>query len=217
MLLFYTCIYTYYCTFVWACILDGPTSVDLNPPGPLYPVEDETISSQCHADCNPVCTYTWRDPGGSVVETTDGHLSVEEIKRNQAGDYKCEARSKGRTLTETLTVVVHYPPDISVSVSPDSVEEGQTVTVVCTADSNPSRNDFRWSNVTANSDELGGDIDSRDTESTLTILNARCQKQSQIQCGANNGVEKSPRTKVAELDVKCKDFQDTTVKSNLTI
>ncbi len=169
-------------------------------------MEDKTISFQCYADCNPVCNYTWRDPGGSVVQTTDGQLSVEEIKRDQAGDYTCEARSEDRTLTVTVTVVVCYHPDVSVSVSPNSVEEGQTVTVVCTADSNPSRNYFTWSNVTENSDGLDGDIDTSDTESTLTIQNARYQKQSQILCSADNKIQGSPRTKVAELDVKCKFF-----------
>ncbi len=195
----------YSCTVAWACILDGPTSVDLNPPGPLYPVEDDAVISQCSADCNPFCTYTWRDPDGSDVQTTDGQLSVEEIKRDQAGDYTCEARSEERTLTDTFTVVVHYPPDVSIDVSPDSVVEGQTVTVVCTVDSNPSRNDFTWRNETNNSDEPDGEIDSSDTESILTIQSAPCQKQSQIQCSADNSVPGSPGTEVAELDVKCKD------------
>ncbi len=191
--------------------------MDLNPPGPLYPLEDNPVTSQCHAECNPSCTYTWRDTGLSEVDSTDRQLAIEEIDRSQAGDYTCEARSAERTLTETLTVVVRYPPDVSVSVSPDSVIEGDTVTVVCAADSSPIENVFTWSNATGNSDELEGDIYSSDTESTLTIQNARCQKQSQIQCSADNGVQGSPRTNEAELDVRCKHFQAVVVKSHVII
>ena len=205
-------------TFLLTCFSDGPTSINLNPPSPRYPLEGDTITFRCFAECNPVCTYTWRDPVGNVIDTANGQLSLEQIYRSQAADYTCEARGEDRTLTETLTVVVHYPPDVSISVSPDSVIEGDTVTVVCTADSNPSRNYFTWRNMTENSEGLDGSIHSSDTQSTLTIQNALCQQWSRIQCSPENGVKGSPRTKVAELDIKCKGFfQPLTVNSNETV
>ena len=58
--------------------------------------------------------------------------------------------------------------------------------------------------MTGHSGGLEGDIASSDTESTLTIQDVWCQKQSQMQCSADNEIQGSPQAKVAELDVKCK-------------
>ncbi len=167
-------------------------------------LEGEAITPvQCTADCNPQCTYTWTGPDATVT-TENGLLEIQEIHRIQNGEHRCEAGNSVSSQTQSLTVTVRYPPDVSISVRPNSIVEGGTLTLICTADSNPSRNDFTWKNVTENSEVMGGNQYSSDTNSTLTIQNARCQKQSQIQCKADNGVEGSPRTKVSELDVKCK-------------
>ncbi len=154
----------------------------------------------CTADCNPQCTYTWAWPGGSV-STDVGLLQIQEIHRTQDGEYRCEAVNSVSSETESLAITVHYPPDVSLS--PQSATEGDTVTMTCTADSNPNAT-FSWSNVTEPFDGLDGYTESSETGSTLTIQIARCQKQSQIQCSADNGVQGSPQAKVAQLDVKCK-------------
>ncbi len=164
-------------------------------------LEGEPITPvQCTADCNPQCVYTWIGPDGTI--TGNSELLIPAIPRSQAGQHRCEASNSVSSQTQSLTITVHYPPDVSVSVSPDSVLEGQTVTVVCTADSNPNPT-FTWSNETNHSERPDGEIDSIDTESTLTIQNVGCQKQSQIQCSADNNVHGSPGINVAELDVKC--------------
>ncbi len=192
---------------VITCIVslpDAPDGVLLQPPDDQTVLEGEPITPvQCTAECNPQCTYIWTGPDGSVTkeESEDGLLEIEEIHRIQDGEHSCEAGNSVSSQTESLTITVHYPPDVNLS--PQSATEGDTVTMTCTADSNP-HSTFSWSNVTENSDGLDGDIESSEAESTLTIQNAQCQKQSQIQCSADNEVQGSPRAKVAELDVKCK-------------
>ena len=182
-------------------LLDGPDNVQLDPPDSQTVLEGEPITPvQCTADCNPQCTYSWTGPDGPVT-TEDGLLEIQEIHRTQDGEFRCEAGNSVTSQTESLTITVHYPPDVSLS--PQFATEGANVTMTCTADSNP-HSTFTWSNVTEDSGRLDGDIDSSDTESTLTIQDVRCQKQSQIQCSADNEVRGSPQAKVAELDVKCK-------------
>ncbi len=137
-------------------------------------LEGEAITPvQCTAECNPQCTYSWTGPGGTVT-TEDGLLEIQEIHRTQDGEHRCEAGNSVSSQTESLTITVHYPPDVNLS--PQSATEGDTVTMTCTADSNPSPT-FTWSNVTENSDGLDGDIASSDTESTLTIQNARVRSR----------------------------------------
>ncbi len=182
---------------------DGPDRVRLDPPDAQTVLEGDPITPvQCTADCNPQCTYTWTGPGHTAASN---QLVVQAIHRSQAGQHNCEASNSVGSQIGSLTITVHYPPDMTVSVRPASMVEEERVTVVCTADSNPNPT-LSWSNVTRNSERLDGDISSSEAEITLTIQNARCQKQSQIQCSADNGVEGSPGTKVAELDVKCKYF-----------
>ncbi len=182
------------------CIIpDGPSSVTLAPPGPLTKVENASVSVACSADCNPDCTYTWTPRG----DTDNGQLYIDRIHRSQAGDYTCEAGNDISYESESLSIEVHYPPDVYVSPESVTVVEGQTATIVCTADGNPNSNTFEWRNVTDDSDP-DGEIDPSDTQSTLTIENARCQKRSQIRCSASNTVGGSLVPATADLDVQCK-------------
>ncbi len=180
-------------------IPDGPSNGTLTPTGPLAKVENESVSVHCSADCNPDCTYTWTPRG----DTDNGELYIDRIHRSQAGNYTCEAENEVGSLTETLTIEVLYPPDVHVNPESVTVVEGQTATVVCTADANPNSNTFQWRNATGDSDP-DGEIDSSDIQSTLTVEDARCQKRSQIQCSASNTVGGSPMPATALLDVHCK-------------
>ncbi len=191
------------CMTYWHIISlsDGPDRIHLDPRDSQTVLEGEAITPvQCTTDCNPQCIYSWTGPD-SIVTTEDGLLEIQEIHRTHAEEYRCEAGNSVSSQTGSLTVTVQYPPDVNLS--PQSATEAYTVTMTCTADSNP-HSTFSWSNVTENSDGLDGNEASNDTASTLTIQNAPCQKQSQINCSADNEVQGSPRAKVAELDVKCK-------------
>ncbi len=193
----------------WKCIIpDGPSTVILNPPGPLTKAENDSVSVDCSADCNPDCTYTWTPRG----DTGNGQLYIDRIHRSQAGDYTCQAENVVDSQIETLTIEVLYPPDVHVTPQSVTVVEGQTATIVCTADGNPNSNTFQWRNVTGGGDP-DGEIDHSDTQSTLTIEDARCQKKNQMQCSCSNNVGPSPVPATAELDVQCKWQMTTKYKS----
>ena len=52
--------------------------------------ETENLNQiQCTADCIPVCTMTWNGPDGPAGNTSV--LSLQNINRNQAGNYQCTA------------------------------------------------------------------------------------------------------------------------------
>jgi hypothetical protein len=42
---------------------------------------------QCTADCMPACTITWRGP--NFPAGTTSVLNLQNINRNQAGNYQC--------------------------------------------------------------------------------------------------------------------------------
>jgi hypothetical protein len=68
---------------------DGPTMVSITPSTKPYTLkETENLNQiQCTADCIPVCTMTWSGP--SLPAGTRYVLSLQNINRNQAGDYQC--------------------------------------------------------------------------------------------------------------------------------
>ena len=61
---------------------------------------------QCTADCIPVCTMTWSGP--NLPAGTTSVLNLQNIKRNQAGNYQCTASNDVSSMTSVVVnVVVH--------------------------------------------------------------------------------------------------------------
>ncbi len=184
-------------------IPDGPDDVILDPSGPLVKREGEPLTVQCSAECNPDCDYQWTHPDNTV--TGGSILSIELIDRTQGGEFYCRAENTVGDETGTLTIDVQYPPDVtSVHVNPDTVVEGNATHIVCQAEGNPNINTFTWRNVSHSSGDMDGDRYDNETQSTVRIVNIRCQKQSEIECVARNTIGQSPVPGEVTLDVKCK-------------
>ena len=67
--------------------------------------ETENLNQiQCTADCIPVCTMTWSGP--SLPAGTRSVLSLENINRNQAGNYQCTASNDISSNTSVVVNVV---------------------------------------------------------------------------------------------------------------
>jgi hypothetical protein len=59
---------------------------------------------QCTADCKPVCTLTWSGP--NLPAGTTSVLDLQNINRNQTGNYQCTASNDVSSKTSVVVNVV---------------------------------------------------------------------------------------------------------------
>ncbi|XP_042572030.1 B-cell receptor CD22-like [Cyprinus carpio] len=110
-------------------------SVSISPSGEI--VEGDSVTLNCSSDSNPPAEISWFK-GGTFVGS--GRIySISKISSDDSGEYKCKSRNKhGEKDSDAVTLNIMYPPrSVSVSVSGEIVE-GDSVTLICSSDSNPS-------------------------------------------------------------------------------
>ena len=85
---------------------DGPNQVIITPSTQSYTSkETENLNQiQCTSDCIPVCTMTWSGPYLPVG--TSSVLNLQNINRNQAGNYQCTASNDISSNTSVVVNVV---------------------------------------------------------------------------------------------------------------
>ena len=73
-----------------------------------YYTRNETLDGvgpiNCTADCKPACTSTWNGP--NLTPGTTSVLNLENITRNQSGDYHCTASNDVSSLISATVYVV---------------------------------------------------------------------------------------------------------------
>ncbi|XP_043106383.1 B-cell receptor CD22-like isoform X1 [Puntigrus tetrazona] len=100
-------------------------------------VEGDSVTLICSSDSNPPAEISWIK-GGTTVGS--GRIySISKIRSDHSGEYKCKSRNEhGEKDSEAVTLNVMYPPkSVSVSISPSEIVEGDSVTLICSSDSNP--------------------------------------------------------------------------------
>ena len=87
-------------------LLDGPNMVIIIPSTQSYTLkETENLNQiQCTADCIPVCRMTWSGPNPPAGTTSV--LNLQNINRNQAGNYQCTASNDISSNTSVVVNVV---------------------------------------------------------------------------------------------------------------
>ncbi|XP_022108589.1 nephrin-like isoform X2 [Acanthaster planci] len=161
------------------------------------------VQLSCHSDSsNPATALVWsknnvvqENPTQSVIE--DGNYGGRKTtlwlttgaltKADNGAVYKCSA-SCTNNLSDSCALNVEYPPDFSVptAMPPGPVEEGNRVTLLCSADANPKPAGFiTWERV--------GSLDSlpsvyNDGTSNLTLSSIRKEQAGSYRCRGNNGV-----------------------------
>ncbi|XP_063442083.1 hemicentin-1-like [Mytilus trossulus] len=122
-----------------------PTKVTITPPSQVYTVRETTDSVgsiNCTADCKPECTMTWNGP--NIPDGTTSVLNLQNIDRNQAGDYQCMATNIiGSEMSVIVNIKVMYGPE-QVNIEPNTLIYTVTETtgnigpITCTAECNPN-------------------------------------------------------------------------------
>ncbi|KAL1281314.1 hypothetical protein QQF64_000117 [Cirrhinus molitorella] len=117
--------------------------VSISPSGEIK--EGNSVSLNCSSDSNPPAEISWFKGGTSLGS---GRIySISNISSDHSGEYKCKSRNKhGEKYSDTLPLNVMYPPrSVSVSIIQSGlIWEGDSVTLICSSDSNPPALNFIW-------------------------------------------------------------------------
>ncbi|XP_069802804.1 carcinoembryonic antigen-related cell adhesion molecule 6-like [Dendropsophus ebraccatus] len=108
------------------------------------PKENETLTLTC--DTSNAVTTRWSRRGTSIssearLSTDNRTLTFSSIKREDAGQYQCEAQNiASKDSSDPYTVTVTYGPDnmnINGNIDTAYVRPGSSITLTCSADSSP--------------------------------------------------------------------------------
>ncbi|XP_047455166.1 B-cell receptor CD22-like isoform X2 [Mugil cephalus] len=123
----------------------------------LSPVGDimagDTVTFTCSSDANPPVTESgyslYKD--GEFIGSGQSH-SISDIQPGHMGRYYCQAwNNVSRMINSTEVLLdVKYPPmNISVSMDPPHVVEGDGVNLTCSSSANPAADNYTWYKRTA--------------------------------------------------------------------
>eukprot|EP00794_Sanderia_malayensis_P011271 gene11271-12451_t len=104
--------------------------------------EGENASFKCTViAANPTATITWLDASNRELSHSNGNLSLTNVTRHQAGQYRCKADNNvtGSPVFQAVTLTVNYKPEnVVLTASSYKPLNGASVTLNCTSDSVPA-------------------------------------------------------------------------------
>ncbi|XP_073698602.1 sialoadhesin-like [Garra rufa] len=115
--------------------LPKSVSVSISPSGEIK--EGDSVTLICSSDSNPPAEISWFK-GGTFIGS--GRIyNISKISSDHSGEYKCKSRNKHGEKYSAVTLNVMYPPrNVSVKI------KGDSVTLICSSDSNPPALNFSW-------------------------------------------------------------------------
>uniref|UniRef100_A0A673K2Y7 B-cell receptor CD22 n=1 Tax=Sinocyclocheilus rhinocerous TaxID=307959 RepID=A0A673K2Y7_9TELE len=108
-------------------------------------VEGDSVTLSCSSDSNPPAEISWFK--GRKFVGSGRIYSISNISSDHSGEYKCKSINKhGETYSDAVTLNVMYPPrSVAVSITGSGeIVEGDSVTLICSSDSNPPALNFSW-------------------------------------------------------------------------
>ncbi|KAL1281335.1 hypothetical protein QQF64_000138, partial [Cirrhinus molitorella] len=136
--------HTYISPAVHLSVTYSPKSVSVFISPSHEIVEGDSVTMNCSSDSNPPAKFSWFK-GGTFVRS--GRIyRISKIRSDHSGKYKCKARNEhGEKYSHSVTLNVMYPPkSVSVSITGSAeIVEGDSVTLICSSDSNPPA-EFSW-------------------------------------------------------------------------
>ncbi|XP_048051154.1 hemicentin-1-like isoform X2 [Megalobrama amblycephala] len=118
-------------------------SVSISPSGEI--VSGDSVTLNCSSDSNPPAEISWFK-GGKFVGSAR-IFNISKISSDDSGEYKCRSKNQhGEKYSDAVTLNVMYPPrSVSVFITGSGeIVSGDTVTLICSSDSNPPALNFSW-------------------------------------------------------------------------
>ncbi|XP_043101017.1 B-cell receptor CD22-like [Puntigrus tetrazona] len=111
--------------------------------------ETDPVTLRCKSSCSlPRTSFIWfrnteRFTTGIISEN---QLHLQSVSRLHSGNYQCAVSGYEHLISPPVYLNVEYPlRSVRVSVSPSAeVVEGDSVTLICSSDSNPPALNFSW-------------------------------------------------------------------------
>ncbi|XP_026102509.1 B-cell receptor CD22-like [Carassius auratus] len=111
--------------------------------------ETDSVNLTCKSSCSlpQQTTFIWfrntqRLTTGIIREN---QLQLRSVSHRDSGNYRCAVSGEEHLISPPVYLHVGYPPkSVSVSISPSEIVEGDSVTLICSSDSNPPALNFSW-------------------------------------------------------------------------
>ncbi|XP_067259752.1 B-cell receptor CD22-like isoform X4 [Chanodichthys erythropterus] len=116
-------------------------SVSISPSGEI--VSGDSVTLICSSDSNPPAEISWFK-GGTFVGS--GRIfNISKISSDDSKKYKCRSINEhGEKYSDTVTLNVMYPPRNVSIIQSGQIWAGDSVTLICSSDSNPPALNFSW-------------------------------------------------------------------------
>ncbi|XP_014616256.1 PREDICTED: opioid-binding protein/cell adhesion molecule homolog isoform X1 [Polistes canadensis] len=135
-------------------ILDDETSTD------MVVREGNDVTLRCSATGSPAPNITWRREdgqqillgnGGKAMTVEGAHFNITKVNRLHMGSYLCIATNGiPPSVSKRITLIVHFPPMITVPNQLVGAQEGQLMTLECLSEAYPKSINY-W---TRDNDEI---------------------------------------------------------------
>ncbi|XP_073697987.1 B-cell receptor CD22-like [Garra rufa] len=111
---------------------------------PQLVLEKKRVNLSCETTCSLTDRFIWYK-NGQALNIQNKTLQLQS-ERSDSGRYSCAVRGHEHLPSPAVNITVMYPPkSVSVSVSPSAeIVEGDSVTLICSSDSNPPALNFSW-------------------------------------------------------------------------
>ncbi|KAG5853698.1 hypothetical protein ANANG_G00028840 [Anguilla anguilla] len=149
----------------------------------MVKVEGDSVTLQCQATGYPTPTIAWsklRAPLPWQHKVTDGTLFLQNVGRQDSGQYICNATNAAGFDEATVQVEVETPPYATCIPEQVRVQAGEAIRLQCLAHGTPPVR-FQWTRV-------GGNLPPRaqSTDGLLLISQARPAHAGTYKCVASN-------------------------------
>ncbi|XP_056308619.1 carcinoembryonic antigen-related cell adhesion molecule 5-like [Danio aesculapii] len=104
----------------------------------------DSVSLSCISDSNPPAEISWFK--GETSVRSGRIFNISKISSDDSGEYKCRYKNvHGEKYSDPVTLDVQYPPrNVSVSVTDSGQLWSDSVSLMCSSDSNPPAQNFSW-------------------------------------------------------------------------
>ncbi|XP_043911348.1 contactin-5-like [Protopterus annectens] len=177
-------------------VLYGPQNMQLYPTESKVK-EGDMLTLSCMGESNPSPIISWKKLGSDHqdnwnISTSNGQsvLSIPIITSRESGTYVCIIENEiNRTELNGLVTVLYGPQNVQLYPTESIVKEGDTLTLSCRGESNPSPS-IRWEKLGSEHQD-NWNISTSKGQSMLTIPNITSREYGTYVCIIENEINRT--------------------------